>query len=224
MTSIKQGKMMKKLLILILFTSLYFVFGCMEQNQVAGPQTPDQIEKKSIPVNEINWVTLPRPDKNSLAKKFKRGSFIDIRKGGKMKIDTWYYGGIHEWVEVWAEIKFDKKSIKQGYSFYEDVNYVFSDNGKKLWFTMEIDDETTTGTFTPHIMFDKPIELSMEFRGLDLTGMDPDKFEFVYIPEGSDQAFVPKYKKFKVDIDKGKITVHKAEIPHFSRYGTISNN
>ena len=219
---------MKRLLIITAFTSIYFIFGCTETYQVAGPEKPADANRmetvsaeKSIPVSELNWVTKPKR-KNALGKTVER-KFIKHKKSRRtqfIKVDEWYPGDLFDWTEVYAKIKFKRDTFTKD-SFYEDEDYVFSDDGKSVLITLEVDDETCSVTFTPHLMFDKPAILNLEFRGVNLTGVNPEDIEFVYIPEGSEDAFIPKYKSLECNIEEGWIEVFKAELPHFSRFGLI---
>ena len=211
---------MKKLLLIIAFSSIYFIFGCTETTQVAGPESTSIEESMPIPVSKVNWLTLPKSDKMALNKQFKKGKYIKLKggRGNNISINEKYDGGPFGEVHVKAKIEFRKQNFNED-SFYENVDYKFKNGKKKLWFTLTVDDETCSAVFTPHIMFDEPIKCNLKFVGLDLSGFDTDNIKFVFIPEGSESAFVPEYEDLIVDVDKGSITVINAMIPHFSRYG-----
>ena len=83
---------------------------------------------------------------------------------------------------------------------------------------MVIDDINGTVTYSPSMNFDKPAILDLKFEGVDLTGVNRDSVDFVYIDY--DGLFNPvEYKEIKVDVAKGVLELVDGLIPHFSRYG-----
>lgn len=217
----KRKNIMKKLLLIAAFSSIYFIFGCSDTNQLAGPDNTVNVIEQSSSISSVNWISLPQPNNKSLQKRFSKGKFIKLAggRGNNIHIKEQYEGGPFGVVKIDVKISFERDSFNEEFSFYEGEDYLFNNDGKELWFTLLVDDETCTSTFTPHIMFDKPVELDLKFEGVDFHGMDPDKIQFVFMPEGSEQAFVPVYRKLLIDPEKGKLQVWDAQIPHFSRYG-----
>jgi hypothetical protein len=75
-------------------------------------------------------------------------------------------------------------------------------------------------TFGPHYTFNEPLEYTLELKGVDLTGIDPDSIDFVY--QGEDgTVYQCEYKSIEVKLNEGKVKVEKAKLPHFSRYGFV---
>lgn len=214
---------MKKLLLIVAFSSIYFIFGCTDTNQLAGPDNAMPVIEQSSSISKVNWISLPQPRHKSLQKTWSEGKFIklDGGRGNNIHIKLEYEGGLFGTVKIDAKIDFKKGSFNKDFSFYDDTDYLFDDAGKKLWITLLVDDETTSSTFTPHLMFDKPVELDLKFEGVDLSGFDLNNLKFVYLPDGSDEAFVPVYSELIIDAEKGKLQVKGALIPHFSRYGFV---
>ena len=86
--------------------------------------------------------------------------------------------------------------------------------------TMTVDDQTLTGTFSPHMEFDKPVIFSVLFTGLNLTGSTQSQFRFAYYSEdGKRYEISSSFIYF--DKEKGVLGILNAQLPHFSRYGFI---
>ena len=70
------------------------------------------------------------------------------------------------------------------------------------------------------MVFNKNLEYTLTYKGIDLTGVDPETVKFCYI--ASDGSIVEAENSgIEVHIEDGKIKVKKALIPHFSRYGWV---
>jgi hypothetical protein len=81
-----------------------------------------------------------------------------------------------------------------------------------------IDDVNLLTTFGPSYVFNKPLEYTLLLQGLDLTGVNLANVKFVYqAADGSIHEC--ESDGVDVDLNKGKVKVNKAKIPHFSRYG-----
>ncbi|MGE5812331.1 MAG: hypothetical protein ACM339_12560, partial [Ignavibacteria bacterium] len=110
----------------------------------------------------------------------------------------WAHGEI---VKIFARIKFKPGAF----------------TGIKL-IKMMIDDVNGTISFDPPSVFSKPAELDLKFEGIDLSGIDLEKVDFVYIrPDGTFEQIL--CKSINVDIAAKTLEVNDAEINHFSRYG-----
>ncbi|PKL81456.1 MAG: hypothetical protein CVV24_15170, partial [Ignavibacteriae bacterium HGW-Ignavibacteriae-3] len=92
---------------------------------------------------------------------------------------------------------------------------------QSLKFYMLVDNNNLTVKFEPHPTdFDIPLTLNLEFKGLDLTGINPDKIRFAYLDDPS-TGFKVINGQIKVDIKKGNISVTDVNIDHFSQYGFV---
>ncbi len=86
--------------------------------------------------------------------------------------------------------------------------------------TMTVDDQTLTGTFSPHMEFDKPVSFSVLFTGVNLSAYTKSQFRFAYYGEDGIRTEVSSsYIYF--DKEKGVLGILNAQLPHFSRYGFI---
>jgi len=89
--------------------------------------------------------------------------------------------------------------------------------------TLTVDDEFAAVSFTPVMVFDKPLILDLTFEGIDLEGLDltTGDYDFVFI-DGDGTTGTVSYNALHVNEDQGKIWVIKAKLDHFSRYGFIN--
>jgi hypothetical protein len=78
---------------------------------------------------------------------------------------------------------------------------------------------TTTQIFGPSpLNFRKPLLLTLEYRGVNLSGINPNEIDFYYI--GSDNQFYrAEYSSIVVDVSQGLLKVVDAKLNHFSRWG-----
>ncbi|MBT8382868.1 MAG: hypothetical protein KJO59_10965, partial [Ignavibacteria bacterium] len=88
--------------------------------------------------------------------------------------------------------------------------------------TMTIDDEFAAVSFTPPMVFSIPAELKLKFEGIELENLHvlTGEYEFVYISDTWDIEPV-NYNSMRVDETWGKLSVNKADINHFSRFGWV---
>jgi len=185
---------MKNLAIIVLILIPLF-WGCSDNNLIS-PEPKKGMQK--------TWIQLPQPE-NDLSTEMEFSSLkeIDGNKGGEIRIDKKYPtpGGVNKEVKISAVLKFQSGS----FSGKRDI-------------TMVIDDINGTVTYSPSMNFDKPAILDLIFEGIDLTGVNKDQVDFVYI--GEDGLFYPvSYKEIKVDLLRGRLELVDGLIPHFSRYG-----
>lgn len=190
-----KGKTMGKFITTITML-LLFAVGCTEQTSITSPE-------QSVQTQDPNWlVSLPSKGLtvNSI---YSASEIIDGSKGGHVNFKEEIPGG------PFGKIKIDSKLEIEPESF----------TGILTIFT-NIDDENLLTTFGPHYTFDKPLKYTLQLEGIDLTGVNPDSVDFVYQTEDG-SIHQCEYKSISVDLNKGKVKVEKAKLPHFSRYGFI---
>ena len=183
---------MKNLLTLGLFLLLVF-FGCKQESDITSPVGDNTIQKP-------NWlITLPS---NGLGIEtvHSASELIDGSKGGDVQLRGEF-----------GEIKIDSRL------------HIFSGSFTGfLTISTHIDDVNCLTTFGPSYEFNTPLEYTLMFQGLDLTGVNPDDVKFVYqAADGSIHEC--ESDGVDVDLNKGKLKVNKAKIPHFSRYGFVTH-
>ncbi len=187
---------MKKLLTLSLLSFLLF-FGCTKDSEVTSPEV-------GLLHQPVNWITLPTPINMPVNSEiFTNSELIDGDQGGEVKLVTEYSGGPHGIVKIDSKLEIKQNS-----------------------FTGTVEISTTClpeiglVEFRPSMEFNKDLEYTLVYEGIDLTGVNPETVKFCYIAR--DGSIVETENLgIDVDIEAGKIKVDKAFIPHFSRYGWV---
>ncbi|UCH66355.1 MAG: hypothetical protein JSW63_04295 [Ignavibacterium sp.] len=75
--------------------------------------------------------------------------------------------------------------------------------------------------FGPLMQFEEDVTLDLVFTGLDLTSIDPNGIDFVYVNEDGSVEQI-EYEDINVNVSTGRIEVEEAELSHFSRYGFVN--
>jgi len=179
-----------------LFSFLLLVFlllGCNE--------TPIQPEVLAVPV-EPTYEIIQIPPRASGGPSFFSTETIDGSKGGYIKIKESYTTVNGDTVEIDVKLKIKKDS----FSGIVDI-------------TMTVDDVYTAVQFTPEMVFNKPVDLDVKYKGLDpdQLNLTSGSFEFLYIDDNGNSETVPS-NGVVVNKELGEIRVKKAKLSHFSRY------
>jgi hypothetical protein len=182
---------MKKVFTALIFSALVF-FGCNQEPDITSPVGDNTIQ-------EPNWlITLP-PNGLGIETVYSASELIDGSKGGDVQLRGTFDG-----------IKIDSRL------------HIHSDSFSGfLTISTHIDNVHCLTTFSPSFVFNTPLEYTLMFQELDLTGVNPDDVKFVYqAADGSIHEC--ESDGVDVDLNKGKLKVNKAKIPHFSRYGFVN--
>ncbi len=179
-----------------LFSFLLLVFlllGCNE--------TPIQPEVPAVPV-EPTYEIIQIPPRAGGGPSFFATETIDGSKGGYIKIKESYTTVNGDTVEIDVKLKIKKDS----FSGIVDI-------------TMTVDDVYTAVQFTPEMVFNKPVDLDVKYKGLDpdQLNLTSGSFEFLYIDDNGNSETVPS-NGVVVNKELGEIFVKKAQLSHFSRY------
>jgi hypothetical protein len=189
---------MKVTLTTLLFSALLLV-GCADE-----PLSPLESDNHSYQL-----IKLPPRSGLSVETQFSATKTIDGDKGGTIKLKKSYIA------EDGRRVKIDVKLKVKKHSFTGNVDI-----------TMTVDNVYAAIWFTPHMVFDKPVELKAKFEGIDLEelSLTTGYYDFVYIQNNGDIELV-EHDQIDVDEKKGKIKFHgkkgKAKLNHFSRYAFI---
>lgn len=185
---------MKKL-ISFLFVTLLLIMGCNNESELTSP-----VENNII--QEPNWITFSDNGRLSIEDTFIKSRYsADGRKGWNITFDYTFPNGIRT---------------------YGDLNCPKNAYEGKINVTLMLSNLVTTTDFTPSpFTFNIPVEYTIIYEGLDLTGVNPANVDFYYIaPDGSIVKAV--YEDLQVDIPNGRLFVLDARLPHFSRYGFVN--
>jgi hypothetical protein len=186
-----------KSLITLSLVSLIFFFGCNQDSEVLLPTsspTSSSIEKQ--------WLTLSDEGGLSIEE-----TFTKTKKKAS---------GDRGW-----NITFDH-TFSSGIRIIGDLNCPKNAYDGKLTFSFTLRDDVAAIDFNPSpFTFDIPVEYTIIYEGLDLTGINPSDVDFYYIaPDGS--LVKAEYKRLEVNIAAGRLFVLDAKLPHFSRYGFVN--
>jgi hypothetical protein len=183
---------MKKLLTLSLLSFLIF-FGCNQESEVISP-IQSSLEKQ--------WITVS--DNGGL-------SIEEIFTKTKKKAD-----GSKGW-----NITFDH-IFSDGVRTMGDLDCPKNAYAGRLTFSFTLSNDLTVIDFNPSpFYFNIPLEYTVIYEGLDLTGVNPEDVDFYYVaPNG--ELVKAQYTRLEVDIAAGRLFVLDAKLPHFSRYGFVN--
>ncbi len=187
---------MKKLLTLAALVSLFF-FGCDQETDITSPTD-------GFSDQPVNWITLPSPtgmSVNSIS--FTHSELINGVVGGAVILKAEYDGGPFGKVKIDSKLKIKKNSFA---GILDISTTCFPEEGLV--------------EFGPLMVFEKDLEYTLEYEGIDLSGVNPETVKFVYIAD--DGSIVEaEHSGIDVDIEEGEIKVRAALISHFSRYGFV---
>ena len=205
---------MKTILTALLLSTLLLV-GCMD-NSSDLTSSDVEINQQS---NSPNWVKLPADlgQDFGIETEYSASKLIRGDKGGviKLKVRLHQHGSeFGDHFVVKAKVKIKKHS--------------FPDEEEKL-FTITMDPENAFLNISPspNTLY-KHITVDWEIKGIDVSNINPDTFNYLYI--GDNNEILGTYKKdLRVDYDKHKIRVKKGiiyptptlESPGGSRYGFV---
>lgn len=183
-----------KFLYALSLVSILFFFSCDQGSDINSPVNIDN--------HSYEMIQLPTDKTGSTDKNFLSViKTINGDTGGEIKLKESYVAKDGDTVKVDINL-----TVKEN-SFTGNVEIIIT-----------VDDEFAAASFSPAMVFDKPLELNMKFEGIDLENAD---YEFVFIDDDGTIELVD-YNNLHVNEYKGKIWVNKAELYHFSRYGFVN--
>ncbi|MCX6168344.1 MAG: hypothetical protein NTX65_03325 [Ignavibacteriales bacterium] len=199
---------MKKLIASFAISIIFFA--CTENNNIVDPldqhsgsssQTIQQLPKN------VTWLSMPSTKGDIFIgnEQAEGQQKIDLKKGGTVTASWHKRGG----KEINAELIVPVGAKK-------DLN--------SLDFYMLVDNDNLSIKFEPHpTFFDIPLTLNLEFKGIDLTGIDPKEICFAYLDDPA-TGFVITNDQITIDVKdvkKATISISNIQIPHFSEYGFV---
>lgn len=190
----------------LLILSLFIISACME-NPLVEPGAESNVGINETQA-EYQWLDMPMMSKNQrlVQTEVSDSKWILGSDGGTVTVSYVVDDGPFGKFKMISSLRVPP--------------HAFPDEEEML-FVVTLDDETTTVTFQPHpYTFFIPLQLNLTYTGIDLSFINPDEIKFAYIaPDGSIE--LAECDKITVDLDKGEISVKKAVIPHFSRFGFV---
>lgn len=173
--------------------SALLLLGCNETP--IQPEEPKILEDQSYEIIQI-------PPRAAGGPSLSATETIDGSKGGYIKIKESYITVDGDTVKIDVKLKIKKDC--------------FSGN---VEITVTVDDVYSAVKLTPPMVFNKPVELDLKYKGLDpdQLNLTSGNFEFLYIDDNGNTETVSSYG-VKVKKELGEISVKKAKLNHFSRY------
>ena len=182
-----------------LFSFLLLVFLLLGCNETPiQPEVPLEPLEPAEPTYELIQI----PPRAGGGPGFSATETIDGSNGGYIKIKESYITIYGDTVEIDVKLKIGKDC----FSGIVDI-------------TMTVDDVYTAVKFTPKMVFNKPIDLDVKYKGLDPNQLilTSGKYDFKYI---DDNGYTETIQSNGVVVNEelGEISVKKAKLNHFSRY------
>ena len=178
-----------------LFVALLLILGCEQVTEVNPP--PERILNKQL-------VMLPSPTGPAVEDDLIVYKDIDGENGGWFSEDFTYQGGPSGTVNITSTLHFNSNSFTGTQTIAQTFNT-----------------ETAAITFGPSMQFNVPVDYTLIITGLDLTNVNPNTLDFVYLDANGNMYAVDK-EYVIMDENTGMLKVKNAELDHFSRYGFVN--
>ena len=187
---------MKKLLTLSLLSFLLF-FGCNQEAEITSPEDSGQYQQYKL-------ISLPLPTSGAHIESQTQTKLINGQKGGSFSADFVYQSSTGKVYQT-SYLTFEANA------FYglKTISKTFSTTGASM-------------VFGPPMQFQAEVKLSYKVSGLDLSGVNPNTLDFVYV-DASGNMYGVEYDSIAMDLNSGTLAVYGAELPHFSRYGFVNS-
>lgn len=183
---------MKHLASFLLIT-LIFLLGCEQVTEINAPQ--ERVLNKKL-------ITLPQ----SIGPSVETQTYtkdINGYQGGEFQKSYTYQSSSGQ-VYQFADMDFDPGA----FSGTKTISMTFNTGGAAM-------------EFGPSMVFTDDVEYTYIISGLDLTGINPNTLDFVYI-DASGNMYTVAYDYVTMDLATGMLKVKNAILPHFSRYGFVN--
>lgn len=184
-----------KQLITFLFAALLLILGCEQVTDVNSPQ--EKILNKQM-------ISLPTPISLGVEDLHTEYKDINGAYGGWFSEYFQYSGGPNGTVNFQSTLHFYANSFTGTQTISQTFNT-----------------ETAAITFGPSMQFNVPVDYTLTITGLDLTGVNPNTLDFVYIDANGNMYAVQK-EYVTMDLSTGMLRVKNAKLNHFSRYGFVN--
>jgi hypothetical protein len=187
-----------KITLTILLLSAILLVGCMSNS--SDLISPDvQIAQQS---NSPNWIQLPAGLEQGFGveTEFSASKLIKRNKGGEIKLEVKIHQHGNEFGDHF-EVKVKVKVEKHSFPDNEEIPFII---------TMDPENAYLTISPSPNTLY-KHVTIDWEIKGIDVSGIDPESFDFFYI--GDNNAMLETSKqKLTVDFNRNKIQLKKGII------------
>jgi len=188
---------MKKFLTLSLLSFILF-FGCNQESEMTSP-----VDNSTN--LQLKLISLPTPSGGlNVETDYTVYKEINGGTGGSFWASYSYEGGPNGMVYISSGLNFPANS----FSSIKIISKTFSSTGAAM-------------VFGPPMTFNAPIYYTLKIGGLDLTGVNPETLDFVYI-DSNGNMFPCEYDFVRMYQTEGVLMVKNAKLNHFSRYGFVN--
>lgn len=187
-----------KHLTIFLFATLLLTLGCEQTTEVNSPVNAPQER-----VLNKQLIALPTPIGLSVETQTYTQD-INGSTGDVFQRSYSYQDNSGETIYQSADLEF----FSGAFSGTKNISMTFNTGGAAM-------------DLGPSMQFQVDVEYTYKITGLDLTGLDPNTLEFVYIDSNGDMYTVD-YDYVDMDASTGMLKVKDAKLNHFSRYGFVN--
>jgi hypothetical protein len=184
-----------KYTIYLLSGILLFLMSC-DQIPDINSSLGTVINKKLIDLPEISGLNI-----EEIVSYYKE---IDGDDGGWFSAQHTYQGGPYGNITITTFLYFPEDSF----------------NGDKN-ISQTMNTETADVDLGPSMQFDRTVKFTLTITGLDLSGINPEDLDFVYI-DSNGNMYDCDYEYVTMDLGTGMLKVKSARLSHFSRYGFVN--
>ena len=189
-----------KALASFILLSIFLMIGCEDGNSILEPNNDfEQSMNKGRVIYTSSDDRLLKSVDSDVKTKYSKTLTVNGNKGGRISISHSWMNEINQRVNLKATLVIPKGAYKDDLTF--DMIFDLENYALELY----------PSPFT----FDIPVILDLKFTHVNLSGFDLDSFDFTYL-DGKEEL---KYKRVKINENKGTIAVYGAVLHHFSRYG-----
>ena len=194
---------MKKVTILILL-SVLFIVGCNDDSSILEPSNNYSVDdlSKGRPILTYDDIIISGDygDVTNPLMKLSKSFTINGKKGGELFVSHSWLDDQGNKVVLYAELLIPRGA----FSGTLDFDMIF-----------DLENYSVQLSPTPYV-FDKPLNFTMYFTGVDLSTFVDSQPVFDYLDDETESlVYGPTY----LDISNGIIKVWDVQITHFSRYG-----
>jgi hypothetical protein len=186
---------MKRFIIFNLMV-ISLLFGCKPDSSVISPD-------ETISQKQVKLIHMPAPKYLSLETVYTESMYINGYNGGTFA-EQFSYQSTNGTVIVNSQLVFP--------------SYSFS-GGKTI--TQTFNTETASLEFGPAMQFNNPVKYTLTVSGLDLSNVNPNTLDFVYVAQDGTITGVV-YDSISMNVSTGTLKVVNAQLNHFSRYGFVN--
>ena len=172
---------------------LIFLLGCDQVTEINAP--PEKILNKRL-------IALPEP----IGPAIESQTYYQNING--------YYGGEFQ---KWDSYQTNSGTIYQ----FSDLDFLPGAFSGTKTISMTFNHDGAAMELGPPMVFLAEVEYTYKIYGLDLTGVNPNTLDFVYI-DASGNMYAVEYDYVTMDATTGMLKVVNAILPHFSRYGFVN--